>query len=84
MYDSTPPFVPGELDPNDMAAYFEDRQKFWPLVEEDFGDVFEEECTHKAHGDQFDDFWCINVSNLKEKNYEVMNEVLRQTVNKTP
>lgn len=82
LLQTKPPFIPGEIDPNDMTMYFEDRQQFWPLVEEDFGDIYEDENEIRKSNDEYNDFWCINVSNLKEKNYEILQETIAQENNK--
>ena len=81
LLSATPPFIPGEINMEDMGMFFEDRQQFWPVVAEDFGDVFEESTIRKS-SDAFDDFWCINVSNLKEKNFEVLRDASKKVVSK--
>lgn len=72
---SEPPFVPAvKLDD---TTYFEAREEYWPLMEEDFGfsNGAAAASTEDLHQlDLFGDFWCINVDNLKARNLEVAEE----------
>eukprot|EP00339_Tiarina_fusa_P016014 CAMPEP_0117007500 /NCGR_PEP_ID=MMETSP0472-20121206/7360_1 /TAXON_ID=693140 ORGANISM="Tiarina fusus, Strain LIS" /NCGR_SAMPLE_ID=MMETSP0472 /ASSEMBLY_ACC=CAM_ASM_000603 /LENGTH=220 /DNA_ID=CAMNT_0004709291 /DNA_START=1619 /DNA_END=2278 /DNA_ORIENTATION=+ len=68
--DSVPPFVPDTVNLED-TSYFEAREEYWPLIEEDFGAVFTEK-NSSSEAEEFEDFWCINVKNLKERNAEVL------------
>lgn len=59
-----------------------ERKKYWPLLKADFGDSIlqpEEQSPRSTNSadrsDQFSDFWCINVQNLKERNFEVLEEL---------
>ena len=49
------------------------REQFWPMVEEDFGNLTIESARNSD--DPFEDFWCINVENLKQKSLEICEEV---------
>eukprot|EP00012_Vannella_robusta_P011131 CAMPEP_0206197284 /NCGR_PEP_ID=MMETSP0166-20121206/8954_1 /ASSEMBLY_ACC=CAM_ASM_000260 /TAXON_ID=95228 /ORGANISM="Vannella robusta, Strain DIVA3 518/3/11/1/6" /LENGTH=205 /DNA_ID=CAMNT_0053614925 /DNA_START=380 /DNA_END=994 /DNA_ORIENTATION=- len=49
----TPPFVPATVKPED-TSYFEAREEYWPLIEEDFGAVFTEKA---SSSEDFEDFW---------------------------
>jgi len=73
---SAPPFVPSaEVD---NTSYFEAREEFWPLMEEDFGfsngSVAESSTEDLGQLDLFGDFWCINVDNLKARNQDLVKE----------
>lgn len=72
-----PPFVPTESSPDD-TSYFEAREQYWPLIEEDFGSLYrksEKRKTLRPKDSTFGIFWCVNVANLHEKNVEVMDNM---------
>lgn len=72
LQNSTPPFVPSSTD-NDPTCYFAETESESEYMEQDFGNLFDGEYNRKSADDQYDDFWCINVNNLKEKNFEIYN-----------
>lgn len=80
--NGVPPFVPGDIKEDNPTYYFDESEASQEQpTSAEFRRIFEDddEESGSEQGDQFDDFWCINVSNLKEKNFELLEELIAKT-----